>query len=70
MLHMLGQSLKLLGDPDWEVLCQGPGVVRRRGAFGMRRRAEEDTAGFPCAGQEPQTRRDRLPAHYAELFFR
>ncbi|CAE7331476.1 unnamed protein product, partial [Symbiodinium sp. KB8] len=24
MLHMLGQSLKLLGDPDWEVLCQGP----------------------------------------------
>ena len=24
MLHMLGQSLKLLGEPDWEVLCQGP----------------------------------------------
>ena len=24
MLHMLGQSLKLLNDPDWEILCQGP----------------------------------------------
>ena len=24
MLQMLGQSLKLLNDPDWEILCQGP----------------------------------------------
>ena len=24
LLHMLGQSLKLLNDPDWEILCQGP----------------------------------------------
>ena len=24
MLRMLGQSMKLLNDPDWEILCQGP----------------------------------------------
>ena len=23
LLHMLGQSLKILKDPDWEILCQG-----------------------------------------------